>query len=138
MRQRALVILDPSEIAGVKPSAALVATEIVFGLTQWPPGDLLTDNGPAWKWIFHAPNFHLMFPFKKNRTPDRSEARLLWRAVYIRPCCHLDLYCHDERRCQTTGEQRAGSFCALARCGEEAQIGLVTRADSRLAEENTS
>jgi len=38
----------------------------VLGFAQWPPGDLLTDDGAARKWIFHARDFHLMFRSKKS------------------------------------------------------------------------
>jgi hypothetical protein len=51
VRQRSLVILDPSEIAGIKPSAVLVATEIVFCLGQSRPGDLPTDDDAARSWL---------------------------------------------------------------------------------------
>jgi hypothetical protein len=55
----------------------------VLGFAQWPPGDVLTDDGAARKWIFHARDFHLMFRSKKSG-PDCSEARPIRRAVYIR------------------------------------------------------
>jgi hypothetical protein len=34
-------------------------------------------------------------PFKKSGPGITPEARSIRRAVYIRPCCHVDLYCHD-------------------------------------------
>jgi len=40
------------------------------------------------------------YPCKKIR-PGLLPARPIRRPVYIRPCCHLDLYCHGEGRCQT-------------------------------------
>jgi hypothetical protein len=40
--QRPFVILDPHQITGIKPFAALVTTQIVSGLGQWPSGNLPT------------------------------------------------------------------------------------------------
>jgi hypothetical protein len=47
VRQHSLVILDPSEIAGIKPSTAPVAFEEVLALVKWWSADALADPGPA-------------------------------------------------------------------------------------------
>jgi hypothetical protein len=116
-RQFAFVILDPCEIAGIKPAAALVATKIVFGLVERRTTDGLAHAGAARARFVEAADFHLVLQTdrcflsgrfchilsrSKNSGPGiNPEARPIRRAVYIRPCCHLDLCCHDGRRCQT-------------------------------------
>jgi hypothetical protein len=86
---RLLVFVKPSAIAHIDLAAAHGAFPGVLGFAQWPPGDLLTDEGAARKWIFHARDFHLMLqtagvffpggfdlgPFKNNQAPDCPEAR---------------------------------------------------------------
>jgi hypothetical protein len=88
------MIVKPSPIAHVDIAAAERAFPEVLGFAQWRATDLPSDDGATRKWIFHARDFHLMFR-SKNQAPDFSEARPIRRAVYIRPCCHLILYCHD-------------------------------------------
>jgi hypothetical protein len=46
VRQHSLVILDPSEIAGIKPSTAPVAFEEVLALVKWWSADALADPVP--------------------------------------------------------------------------------------------
>jgi hypothetical protein len=47
MRQWLLVILKPNPIAHADIAAAERTSSEVFGLAQWPPGDLLADDGAA-------------------------------------------------------------------------------------------
>jgi hypothetical protein len=47
VRQRAFMILNPPEIAGIKPSAARFAFEIILGLVQRLSADALADKGAA-------------------------------------------------------------------------------------------
>jgi hypothetical protein len=47
MRQRAFVILNPCQIAGIKPSAALVAAEIVLALVERRSTDTHAHPAPA-------------------------------------------------------------------------------------------
>jgi hypothetical protein len=72
MRQRPLVILNPSEIAGIKPPAALVAAEIVFSLGQSRTGHLPTDDGATWHRFVKARNLHLMFRSKNQAHPPAA------------------------------------------------------------------
>jgi hypothetical protein len=46
MRQRAFVILNPCEIAGIKSSTALVAFEKVVSLIEQRTADALSYHGP--------------------------------------------------------------------------------------------
>jgi hypothetical protein len=52
-----LVFIKPNPIAHVDIAAAERAFPEVLGLRQWAPGDLLTDDDAARKWIFHAGDF---------------------------------------------------------------------------------
>jgi hypothetical protein len=47
VRQRTFMILNPREIAGIKPSAALVTFEKILGLVQWRSADALAHAGAA-------------------------------------------------------------------------------------------
>jgi hypothetical protein len=47
VRERAFVVLDPSEIAHVDPSAACRASEKIFGLGDNPTIGALADDRPA-------------------------------------------------------------------------------------------
>jgi hypothetical protein len=45
----------------------------------------------------------------KKSGPGFPRPDLIRRAVYIRPRCHLNLYCQGDRRCQTGRHRAAGS-----------------------------
>jgi hypothetical protein len=40
-----------------RQEAAWLSRRELLGFAQWPPGDLLTDDGAARKWTFHARDF---------------------------------------------------------------------------------
>jgi hypothetical protein len=48
----------------------------------------------------------------KIRPRELSEARPIRRVVYVRPCCRLNLYCHDWRRCQTYPKLKRSAYCS--------------------------
>jgi hypothetical protein len=93
VRQRSLVIVDPSEIAGIKPSAALVAFEEVLALVQRRSADALADDGPTRSRLIDWHDRGHVQPRKKIR-PGLLRARSDRAAI-------TDLYRHDDRRCQT-------------------------------------
>jgi hypothetical protein len=86
VRQRFVVILNPTEIAGIKSSAALIAFDRVFGVAQWPPGDLVTDDDAARARFVKAGDLHLMFRSKKSG-PGFPRPDLIRRRVHrtVRP-----------------------------------------------------
>jgi hypothetical protein len=88
MRRRLLVFVKPSPIPHIDLAAAHGAFPGVLGFAQWPPGDLLTDDGAARKWIFHARDFHLMFRSKKSGPGLLRGPTYTARAVSIRPRRH--------------------------------------------------
>jgi hypothetical protein len=72
VRQHSLVILDPSEIAGIKPSTAPVAFEEVLALVKWWSADALADPGHA-------------APLNKNLAPGiASKADLIAHSMKVR------------------------------------------------------
>jgi hypothetical protein len=76
------------------------------------PADLPADDGAAWSRLIDIHDRgHGHLP-KQSGPGITPEARPIRRAVYIRPCCHLNLYCHDGRRCQTSPHR---SSCGAAR-----------------------
>jgi hypothetical protein len=66
VRQRASVVLNPYEIAGVDKAAAHPAPEIMIGLTDATPVDALAEHRPARdRFIDRHDRRHLAVPLKK-------------------------------------------------------------------------
>ena len=73
MRQRAHVILDPCEIAGVKPAAPAASAEIALALVERRTADLLAHwklRGPFW-----SDRLELSFLFVAERCLEVLERR---------------------------------------------------------------
>jgi hypothetical protein len=139
MWQRPLVIFKPNPIAHVDIAAAERAFPEMLGLAQWRATDLPSDDCAARARFIEVGDFHLMFRSKKSGPGITPEARPIRRAVYIRPCCHLNLYCHDEGRCQTLAAypavQRTISASALdvrhsaSDCGGHGSANLLAQTE---------
>jgi hypothetical protein len=102
MRQRGLMILNPSQIAGIKPAAALVAFEEVLTLAERRTADALAYHAPVRPRLVHRHDrghVHL----KKNQ-PRFPEADSHTAQVYIRPAAIAVSYCHGGCRRQTIGD----------------------------------
>jgi len=66
VRQRASVVLNPGEIAGVDEAAAHPAPEIMICLTDTPPAGALAEQRPARsRFIDRHDRRHLAAPLKK-------------------------------------------------------------------------
>jgi predicted phosphatase len=77
VRQRAAVVLDPGEIAGVDKAAAHPAPEIMISLTDAPPAGALAEQRPARSRLIDRHDCrHLAAPLKKVSSGSRQDPTL--------------------------------------------------------------
>jgi hypothetical protein len=66
VRQRALVVIDPGEIAGVDKAVANPASEIMMSLRDAAPAGALAEHLPArYRFVDRHDRCHLAAPLKK-------------------------------------------------------------------------
>jgi hypothetical protein len=101
------MVVGPRQMARVEITAARLAPEKMFGLTDALPIGALTEHRPA-RSRFIGWHDHCHQHFSKKIRPGIAPEAWSARRGYIRPRRHLNLYYRSNRPCQT-----AGAICGL-------------------------
>jgi hypothetical protein len=112
MRQRAFVILNPCQIAGIKSSAALVAAEIVLALVERRSTDMHANPAPARSRLIHRHDRGHVHLSKKSAPVSRGRFSYGARRTSGHAAIVV-LYRHGDRRCQTCRPSRSPCPCVL-------------------------
>jgi hypothetical protein len=122
VRQRSFAILNPCEVAGIKPSAALVAFEEVLSLVKrWSP-DALAHDGSARPRLVHwhdRDHVHLA----KNQAPVSRGPILYGARRTSGRACHCISYCHGGCRYQLKRGRTCRTLQGIPESGGGAENG---------------